>query len=300
MLAECGFEVVWSENLGGNEVSITQVVDDSLVSDQDRCSGEHSIWTTAAIGFLAYYCIVMWHELLGHGTVMYLLGARHFLLTSTSLDTTDLGHHMLVTTGDRFVSMAGSWSNILLGITLYPLFKVLFQRGTNLALCLFLWLVSAVGVFIGCIYPVYSGIFGVGDWADAIAQLPHHALLRGLEIVVGTILCLGSARFFAVSFGKFPEDLRRLSLIPYFSAALIFSVAGLRIPNGTHLMLISVIPAALMGQSMLLFVVPLARRLRQGDPSMQTIPTSLSAILIGGLFVVVILLTAPGVYFSIP
>jgi hypothetical protein len=270
-----------------------------VFSDDDRHSGKHSIWTTAAIGFLAYYCIVMWHELAGHGTAMYLLGARHFILTSTSLDTTDWAATQQVTTGDRFVSMAGSFSNILLGIALYPLFKTLFQRGTNLALCLFLWLVSAVGVFIGCIYPVYSGIFGVGDWAEAIAQLPHHALLRGLEIVVGTILSLGSARFFAVSFGKFPEDLRRLSLIPYFSAALVFSVAGLRVPNGTYL-IISVIPAALIGQSILVFVAPLARRLRLTVPPMQTIPTSPAAISIACVFVVVILLTAPGVHFGLP
>lgn len=226
---------------------------------EERVSGRHSIVTTAAIGFLAYYFIVMWHELLGHGTAMYILGARHFVLTSTSLDTTDWAATRSVTLGDRFIAMAGFFSNIALGLATYPILKVVLQRGKNLKLSLFLWLMSAVGVFIGCIYPVYSGIFGVGDWSDAIMDLPFHAFLRTSEIIVGTIMCLGCLRFFAVTFGKFPEDLRGLSLIPYFSAALIFSIAGLRIPQGPHLMLISVIPAALMGQSILLFIVPIAR-----------------------------------------
>lgn len=268
--------------------------------DRKSDSGKHSIWTTAAVGFLAYYCIVMWHELLGHGTAMYILGARHFILTSTSLDTTDWAATRAVTLGDRWVAMAGAISNIVLGLALYPVLRVMLRRRANPALCLFLWLMSAVGIYIGCIYPVYSGIFGVGDWSDAIVHLPHHALLRTLEIVVGTILCLGCLRFFAVSFGKFPEDLRRLSLIPYFSAALIFSVAGLRIPHGAYLMLISVIPAALMGQSILLFIVPIARRLRQDGSPMQTIPASVPAVSLAVLFVVIILLTAPGVHFTMP
>jgi hypothetical protein len=49
----------------------------------------HSIWTLAAIGFLAYYITVMWHEIIGHGSMMYLFGVRHFVLTSTSIDALD-------------------------------------------------------------------------------------------------------------------------------------------------------------------------------------------------------------------
>jgi hypothetical protein len=46
----------------------------------------HSVPTLAAIGFLAYYVVTMCHEVLGHGVAFYMLGAHHFVLTSTSMD----------------------------------------------------------------------------------------------------------------------------------------------------------------------------------------------------------------------
>jgi hypothetical protein len=46
-------------------------------------SDRHSVWTLSALGFLSYYVTVMWHEVVGHGSMMYLIGARHFILTST-------------------------------------------------------------------------------------------------------------------------------------------------------------------------------------------------------------------------
>ena len=274
---------------------------EQLSSIDREHSDKHSFWTLAAVGFLAYYVTVMWHEVVGHGSVMYLIGARHFILTSTSIDTSDLqAAAQSVTLGDRLVSMAGSVSNVVLGILLYPLFRVLCRKNASLTLRLFLWLLMAVGLFIGFIYPVYSGVFGVGDWSDAIESLPHHALLRVLGVVIGTLFCIGVVRFFAMRFADFPENLWRLSLIPYFSAALVFCLAGLRIPGGGRLMIISAIPAALIGQSILLFVTPIARRLRVQAPPRKAIPTSPTAILIALAFVVIILLTAPGVRFTLP
>jgi hypothetical protein len=132
-----------------------------------------------------------------------------------------------------------------------------------------------------------------------IAGLPHHELLRALEVVIGALLCIATVRFFATSFAEFPESLWRLSLVPYVSGALLFCLAGLRIPNGAHLTLISVVPASLLGQAVLLFVTPLARRIRVVAPPPQAIPTSPLAILIAAAFVVVILLTAPGVHLSV-
>lgn len=261
----------------------------------------HSFGTLAAVGFLAYYVIVMWHEIVGHGSAMYLLGARHFVLTSTSIDSGDLQFDdQKLTLGDRLVFMAGPIANVVLGLLVYPLFRFASRRNANLALRLFLSLLTAVNLFIGFVSPLYSGIFGVGDFTDAIASLPHHGLLRALELAVGAVFCAGIVRFFAASFAGFPENLWRLSLIPYFSAALVFCVAGLRIPNGTRDMIISVIPAALLGQSILLFITPMARKLRQKAPLQKAIPASPTAIVLALVFVAMILLTAPGVRFTMP
>ena len=264
-------------------------------------SGRHSIWTLAAVGFLAYYITAMWHEILGHGSIMYVIGAHHFILTSTSMHSPEIDFTAgRITLGGRVVLMAGAISNIVLGIALYPVFRFLTLRRANLTLRYFLWLLVALNFFMGFVYPLSSGVLGIADYGAAIVSLPHHALLRTLEVVIGALLCTATVRFFAVSFAEFPESLWRLSLIPYVSAALIFCAAGLRNPIGMHVMITSVIPAALIGQSILLFVTPLARRLRVQTPPPEAIPASPTAILLALVFVVIIFLTAPGVHFTIP
>jgi hypothetical protein len=224
----------------------------------------HSVPTLAAIGFLAYYVVTMCHEVLGHGVAFYMLGAHHFVLTSTSMDSSDTLPALAPgTLGYRFICAAGSLSTILLGILLYPLLILALRKQANITLRIFLWLLVAVSIFHGFCYIIYSGLAGVGDWKEVIAFWPHQTFLRVLEVVFGTLICTGVVRFFAALFSTFPESLTRLALVPYASATFIFCLAGLRIPHGRYLMLISVLPASLMGQAILLFVVPVARRLRK-------------------------------------
>jgi hypothetical protein len=273
----------------------------ALPAARDReHSREHSVWTLAAVGFLAYYITVMWHEILGHGLMLYVIGARHFILTSTSMHSPEISFSgERITPGARLALVAGPLSNAVLGIMLYPIFRSVTRRGANLTLRFFLWLLTALNFFLGFVYMFFSGVFGVADYAGAIAGLPHHALLRVLEVVIGTLLCGATVRFFATSFAEFPGNLWRLSLVPYASAALLFCVAGLRIPNGGPMMIISVIPAALLGQAILPLMTPVARRLRVVAPPPQAISTSPMVILIAAAFVVIILLTAPGVRFTV-
>lgn len=282
-------------------MNAADLVEKVAVPAEHGRSLQHNVWTLAAVGFLAYYVTVMWHEVLGHGSVMYLLGVRDFVLTSTSMLPQNMhsgGGH--VTLGTRLVVLGGPFSNTVLGLALFPLFRFLTRSKANLTVRYFLWLLIALNFFLGFAYMVFSGIFGVGDFAIAIAFLPYHALLRVLEVVVGTLLCVGTVRFFAVSFAEFPEDLWRLSLVPYVSATLVFCAAGLRNPAGAYIMMASVVPAALMGQGILPFVTPLARKLRVAAPPSQAIPASVTAILVALVFVVIIFLTAPGVRFTLP
>jgi hypothetical protein len=261
----------------------------------------HSVPTLAAIGFLAYYVVVMCHEVLGHGVAFYMLGAHHFVLTSTSIDSSDtLAAFAPGTLGYRFICAAGSLSTILLGVLLYPLLILVLRKRANITLRIFLWLVVAVGIFHGFCYIIYSGLAGVGDWKEVIAFWPHETFLRVLEVVFGTLICTGVVRFFAALFSTFPESLTRLALVPYASATFIFCLAGLRIPHGRYLMLISVLPASLMGQAILLFVAPVARRLRKESAPEEVVPTSPTALFFAALFIVIIILTAPGVHFTMP
>jgi hypothetical protein len=261
----------------------------------------HSVPTLAAIGFLAYYVVLMCHEVLGHGVAFRMLGAHHFVLTSTSIDSSDtLAAFAPATLGYRFINAAGSLSTILLGILLYPLLILAIRKRANITLRIFLWLVVAGGIFHGFCYIIYSGLAGVGDWKEVIAFWPHQTLLRVLEVVFGTLICIGVVRFFAALFSTFPENLTLLALVPYASATLIFCLAGLRIPNGRYLMLISVLPASLMGQAILLFVAPVARRLRKESAPEEVVPTCATALFFAALFIVIIFLTAPGIHFMMP
>jgi hypothetical protein len=262
----------------------------------------HSIWTLSAMGFLAYYITVMWHELIGHGSLMYLFGVRSFVLTSTSISMDALilpARAQNGTVGGRLIAMNGAISNVILGVALYFVFRILTRSNAKLMWRVFFWLLAALNVFIGFIYPFYSGVFGVGDWSDAIVGLPHHALLRVLEAVSGAILGAGTVIFFAKSFARFPESLWRLSLVPFFAATVVFCLAGLGIPNGAELMVISVIPAALLGQSILVFVTPVARRLRSQTPPAEVIATSPAALIVGFVFVIAIFVTSTGLYFAV-
>jgi hypothetical protein len=262
----------------------------------------HSISTLSAIGFLAYYITVMWHEIIGHGSMMYLFGVRSFVLTSTSINMDALllpARARDGTVGGRLIAMNGAISNVILGVALYSVLRILTRRNANLTWRVFVWLLAALNVFIGFIYPFYSGAFGVGDWSDAIVGLPHHALLRVLEAVSGAVLSAGTVVFFAKSFARFPESLWRLSLVPFCAATVVFCLAGLCIPDGAKLMVISVIPAALIGQSILVFVTPVARRLRNQAPPAEVIATSPAALIAGFVFVIAIFVTATGLHFSV-
>jgi hypothetical protein len=269
----------------------------SSIRTQD--ARRHSIWTLSALGFLAYYITVMWHEVIGHGSMMYLFGVRHFVLTSTSIDGALPANAQNGTIRGRLIVMNGAISNVILGVALYAVFRILTRRNASLTWRVFLWLLAALNVFIGFIYPFYSGTFGVADWSDAIVGLPRHALLRVLEAVSGAILSAGTVVFFARSFAYFPDSLWRLSLVPFCAATVVFCLAGLRIPNGAELMVISVIPAALLGQSILVFVTPVARRLRTQTPPAEVIATSPVALILGFVFVIAILVTARGLHFSV-
>ena len=109
------------------------------------------------------------------------------------------------TVGGRLIAMNGAISNVILGVALYSVFRILTRSNANLTWRVFLWLLAALNVFIGFVYPFYSGTFGVADWSDAIVGLPHHALLRVLEAVSGAILSAGTVVFFARSFARLPE-----------------------------------------------------------------------------------------------
>lgn len=182
---------------------------------------------------------------------------------------------------------------------LYPLVYRAFRDRTNLVLRLFLWPVAAIGIFYGFSYTAFSGVANVGGWKGVIAQWPHQGFLRTGELVFGVPACAWEVRFFAKLFGEFSESLTR-ALVPYFSGTIGFCLAGLRLPHAAYYFAISVIPASLIGQGILVFVAPVARRSSIGTNQKDVIPFSAGAFGFGSNCLGVLFLTAPGVHFTLP
>jgi hypothetical protein len=270
-------------------------------SPADLRRPKHNLTTLAAVGFLAYYTVVMCHEVAGHGLAAYLFGARHFVLTSTSIDITD--HPWALAsreTPNRIVSSAGPLATLLLSLLMFPFLRSAFQHNKAISLRLYLWLVCAVGAFHAFAYMIYSGLTGIGDWQDVISHLPHQQLMRATEVVVGTLVCAGIVRFLAGSFAQFSGSLVKLAVVPYFASTVGFCLAGLRLPDTMHLMLTATIPSSLMGQAILPLIPPFAGRHRAVTPSLESVPFSPTILVVSIIFLVIDILQAPGVPFALP
>jgi len=138
----------------------------------------------------------------------------------------------------------------------------------------FLFITYAFNLFIGTGYFFFSGVTDFGDWAAVISGLHPHWLWRVLLVIVGAssyyaaalIVGIGLVRHLGVSRDQ-QGRLRRWTIVPYFSAIVISSVAGLLNPLGIQLLWQSALPATAGGQSGLLW---LQYYIPRGTEPMQT------------------------------
>jgi hypothetical protein len=260
----------------------------------------HSTVALAAFGFIAYYLTVMWHEIVGHGAMMVAFGARHLVLTSNSMDSNDPVISTLFSTdaAERLVAINGSVANVALGAALYPLLSWLERRDASIEWRFFAWLMIAVNLFFGASYVAFSGVSGVGDWADAIYRWPAQWTWRWIEVIAGVVLCVAVTRLMATRLRAFPGGLARLTLVPYISASILYSVASLSDPN-PRTMIIATLPAAFIGQGVLLFAPLFAHRGRSGlpfeQPAQQVIQVYGAVLVLAMACIVLLVYTAPGI-----
>jgi hypothetical protein len=125
----------------------------------------------------------------------------------------------------------------------------------------FLLMTCAFNLFTGTGYFFFSGMTNFGDWAAVISGLHPHWLWRALLVLVGAssyfaaVLVVGIGLVRYVGIPPYEQGrLRRLTIVPYFSAILLASVAGLLNPLGIQLLWQSALPATAGGQSGLLWL----------------------------------------------
>jgi hypothetical protein len=224
------------------------------------------LWTLAAFGALAYMISNVLHEGLGHGGVAWLSGARQITVTSTYMDAG---------IDTRWILAAGTLVNLAFGLLGLAALRGMRRSETSqlpqlrpLPLRLFVWAFTAFNLLLGMGYFLFSGIGGIGDWAEWMKGLsPMWAWRLGFAL-------LGAASYFASAWvlarelvailGMYEARMRRMTWTMYFAGGLTACLAGVWNPMGWKLVLISAAASSLGGASGLMWIPSIAARAARG------------------------------------
>ena len=206
--------------------------------------------TICAISIVAGILTNVLHEGVGHGITALLRGAKSGLLTTVAWSSTF---------DSRLVEAGGTLANLAAALIFW--FALRRAKDAAMPTRYFLLITCAFNLFAGTGYFFFSGVTNFGDWAAVISGLHPHWLWRALLAVVGAssyyaaVIVVGIALVRCVGIPRQQQGrLRKLTILPYFSAILLASVAGLLNPLGIQLLWQSALPATAGGQSGLLWL----------------------------------------------
>jgi hypothetical protein len=197
------------------------------------------------------------HEGLGHGGVAWLSGAHRITVTST---------YMEAGMDTRWILAAGTLVNLAVG--LLGLMALRLTRQVSMPLRMFVWSVTAFNLLLGTGYFLFSGIGGIGDWAEWMKGLSPVWGWRVGFALLGAVSYLASAwllaRELVAIVGLGEARLRRMTWVIYFAGGLTACLAGVRNPLGWKLVLISAAASSLGGASGLMWIPSIATRAARG------------------------------------
>jgi hypothetical protein len=211
----------------------------------------HDALTVAAIACLAFIIADLSHEVLGHGVVAYLLGAHHFLLSSTYLSS-DIN--------SKLIDAAGTIANLLEGALAW----LVMRRGRgSVHWRYFLWLLVAFNFLDATGYFLFSAVSNSGDWAEIVKGLGGLSEMRFVMGLIGGASYILSTYVCARSLTPFSERLDDLCFVPYWTVLVVNSAAAAFNPLGIKYLLVSAIPATAGANAALIIVPKWTRRLRR-------------------------------------
>jgi hypothetical protein len=266
----------------------------ALRTDDDR-------WTLAAFGVLAYMISNVLHEGLGHGGVAWLSGAHRITVTST---------YMEAGIDNRWIEAAGTLVNLAFGSLGLALLRGMRRAAMRpaMGLGLFVWVVTAFNLLLGTGYFLFSGIGGIGDWAEWMKGLSPMWAWRVGFALLGAVSYIASARLLARELvrivGAGEARMRRMTWIFYFAGGLTACLAGVRNPMGWKLVLISAAASSFGGASGLMWIPSIAAGAGRGmsdksvaapAPRMPLLWIAAALLLIGYVWIL-----GTGVTFHVP
>ncbi|HEY6351208.1 MAG TPA: hypothetical protein VI636_17530 [Candidatus Angelobacter sp.] len=206
--------------------------------------------TVCAISLLSATLANVLHEGLGHAALALLTVAQSGALTTVAWSSAY---------DSRLVAAGGTLANLGAGLASWIVLRS--AKHASVQLRLFLVTSVAFNLFAGTGYFFFSGVTNFGDWAVVIDGLRAHWLWRTLLIVTGIaayyaallVVGTGLVRYVGVPRNE-PRRLRKLTFIPYISAALILCAGGLLNPIGIQLVWQSALPGAAGADSGLLWL----------------------------------------------
>jgi hypothetical protein len=206
--------------------------------------------TVCAISLLSAMIANILHEGLGHGALALMTGAQSGVLTTVAWSSAF---------DSKLVAAGGTLANLAAGIVFWV--ALCSAKVASVQLRFFLLTSVAFNLFVGTGYFFFSGVTNFGDWAVVIADLHAHWLWRTLLVVTGMaayyiallVAGTGLVRYVGVPRTE-PRRLRKLTFIPYFSAASILCAGGLLNPIGIQLVWQSALPGAAGANSGLLWL----------------------------------------------
>jgi hypothetical protein len=219
--------------------------------------------TVIAVAIIAYAFANLLHEAVGHGGACLLVGGTPLTLSSMHFDGDFTGFPRWA---GRVVAAGGTLVNFIAAAV--ALFFWRRTSGSPSVANYFLWLFGVVNLMQGTGYLLFSGVAGVGDWAEVVGGLPFQFGWHAALAIVGGVSYWLSVRFaFRALAPYLSRDLTvrhrravKLALVPYVSGGVLYVVAGLLNPLGLIIVLISAVAASFGGTSGLAWGVQLLRR----------------------------------------
>jgi hypothetical protein len=201
--------------------------------------------TIIAISIVAFAIADVLHEGVGHGSACLLTGGHARVLTSVYFDCDR---------SNRLIAAGGTLSNFVFGFICWIALRAANPARRHSRF--FLWLLMTVNLLQASGYFLFSGVANFGDWADVIQNLKPAALWRVGLTLLGAVSYALLVWLALLELRRFlgESDYRRgaakdLTIIPYITGGVLYTVAGMFNPVGMILVGLSAAAASFGGTS---------------------------------------------------
>lgn len=256
--------------------------------------------TVTVIALVAYAASNVLHEAVGHGGACLALGGKPLVLSSVHFEC---GAQAMSALALRGVAAGGTVVNFIAGVLAFALFKTANPLHKPHA-AYFLWLFTTLNLLSGAGYFLFSGVGGIGDWADVARGAMPPLVWRPAMVVFGGalyfLLARQSAQWLRPFVGGGELSMRRSKLLTvpaYIAGGLLYCLAGLFNPVGPILIAISAAAASFGGASGLLWLTNFLHR-GERSPAPAELDRSYVWIVVGCVVsLIFVAILGPGIHF---